>query len=72
MLSTLAQFDLGQFGAWVVMAIAAVAILVVVLKIVSKVISASLRLVIIVGSLLVIAAAMFVLTMLLNGEVPGL
>ena len=72
MLSNLAQFDLGQFGAWIVMSIAAVAILVVVLKIVSKVISTSLRLIIIVGSLLVIAAAMFILTMLLQGEAPGL
>ncbi|MBN1582973.1 MAG: hypothetical protein JXA89_19850 [Anaerolineae bacterium] len=72
MLSNLAQFDLGQLGAWVVIAIAAVAIMVIVLKIVSKVVSVSLRLAIIVGSLLVITAALFILTMLLQGEVPGL
>ena len=72
MLSNLAQFDLGQLGAWVVIAIAAVAIMVIVLKIVSKVVSVSLRLAIIVGSLLVITAALFILTMLLQGEAPGL
>jgi hypothetical protein len=62
-------FDLGQFGAWVVIAIAAIAILVVVLKIVSKIISTSLRVAILVGALLVIAAALWVLGMLLRGGV---
>jgi hypothetical protein len=72
MLSSLAQLDIGGIGVWVIMAVVAVAVLVVVLKVVSKVISTSLRLAIIVGSLLVIAAAIYVLTMLLQGEAPGL
>jgi hypothetical protein len=69
--SDLAQSAIGELGAWVVMAIAALAILVVVLRIISKVVSTSLRLAIIVGSLVVIAVAMYVLTMLLQGKVPG-
>ena len=72
MWSDLAQFDLSNLGAWVVIAIAAVAILAVVLKVIGKVVSTSLRLAIIVGSLLVIAAAMYVLAILLRGKTPGL
>jgi hypothetical protein len=58
--------DLGQFGAWVIIAIAAIAILVVVLRIVSKIISTSLRLAIVLGALVVIAIALWVLNMLLR------
>jgi len=67
----LAQFDLGLLGGWLIVAIAAVAILFVILKIVAKVISTSLRLAIIVGSLLVIAVALLVLsTFLGEGRLP--
>lgn len=60
------SMDLGQFGAWVIIAIAAIAILVVVLRIVSKIISTSLRLAIVLGALVVIAIALWVLNMLLR------
>ncbi len=69
----LTQLDIGQLGAWGVISIAAVAILAVVLKVISKVVSTSLRIAIIIGSLTVIAAALFVLSMLWNkGTIPGL
>ena len=63
----LAQLDLTMLGGWLVVAIAAVAIVFVFLKIVGKAIATSLRLAIILGSLVVIAVSLFVLSMLLNG-----
>jgi len=63
----LAQLDLTMLGGWLVVAIAAVAIVFVFLKIVGKAITTSLRLAIILGSLVVIAVSLFVLSMLLNG-----
>lgn len=67
------QLDFAQLGAWVVVAIAAVAILAAILYAVSKVVSASLRIAIILGSLIVIALALFVLSMLITqGSIPGL
>ena len=60
------QFDLTQIGAWLVIAVAAVAIVFVVLKVVSKVVSTSVRLAIIAGSLLVIALALLALSALLK------
>ena len=69
---SLPQLNINEFGAWIVIAIAAIAILVVILKVVSKVISTSLRVAIILGSLLVIAAALFALNLLLNGKIPDL
>ena len=63
----LAQLDLTVLGGWLVIAIAAVAIVFVFLKIVGKAIATSLRLAIILGSLVVIAVSLFVLSMLLNG-----
>ena len=66
MSTSFAQLDIGQLAAWLVIAIAAIAILVVVLKIVSKVVSASLRVAIILGSLIIIAIALFVLATLIN------
>ena len=65
--STLAQFDLRSIGGWLIVAIAAVAILTIMLKILRKVISTSIRLAIIVGALLVIAAALCALSAFLNG-----
>ena len=58
---------LGTFGGWFVIAIAAVALLYIVLRIVGKAIATSVRLAIVLGSLLVITAALFVLSALLNG-----
>ena len=55
MLSDLAQFGLNTIGGWLVIAVAAVAIIFVVLKIVGKAISTSIRLAIILGTLVVIA-----------------
>jgi hypothetical protein len=63
----LPQIPLATLGGWLVIAIAAVAIVFVVLKIVGKAIAASLRMAIILGSLIVIAIALFVLSMLVNG-----
>jgi hypothetical protein len=69
----LAQLDLTTLGGWLVIAIAAVAIVFVFLKIVGKAIATSLRLAIILGSLVVIAVSLFVLSMLLNdGKLPTL
>ena len=67
----LVQFNLRPIGAWLVLAIVVIAILAIGLKIVSKVISTWVRVAIIVGSLLVIAVAFFVLsTFLKSGEGP--
>jgi hypothetical protein len=66
----LAQLNLGEIGGWLIVAIAAVAIVWVILKIVGKAITTSLRLAIILGSLVVIAVSLFVLSMLLNGGKP--
>ena len=69
----LAQLNLGEIGGWLIIAIAAVAILWVILRIVGKAITTSLRLAIILGSLVVIAVSLFVLSMLLNsGKPPAL
>jgi hypothetical protein len=69
----LAPVDLTTLGGWLVIAIAAVAIVFVFLKIVGKAIATSLRLAIILGSLVVIAVSLFVLSMLLNdGKLPTL
>jgi len=57
---------LGVLAGWLIVAIAAIAVLFVLLKIVSKVISTSLRLAIILGSLLVIALSLYVLSILLR------
>ncbi len=68
-----AQLDIAQLGSWIVIAIAAVAILVVILYIVGKIVSVSLRVAIILGSLIVIAIALFVLsTLITQGTIPGL
>ena len=64
---TLPQIPFATLGGWLVIAIAAVTIVFVVLKIVGKAIATSLRMAIILGSLVVIALALFVLSMLLNG-----
>ena len=58
---------LGTFGGWFVIAIAAVALLYTVLRIVGKAIATSVRLAIVLGSLVVITVALFVLSALLNG-----
>ena len=69
----LPQIPFATLGGWLVIAIAAVAIVFVVLKIVGKAVAASLRMAIILGSLVVIALALFVLSMLLNGgKMPAL
>jgi len=69
----LPQIPFATLGGWLVIAIAAVAIVSVVLKIVGKAIATSLRMAIIVGSLVVIALALFVLSILLNGgKLPAL
>ncbi len=65
--STLAQFALGSLGGWLVVAIAAIAILTIVLKILRKLIATSIRPAIIAGVLLVIAAALCALRAFLNG-----
>lgn len=65
--------DIAQMASWLVIAIAAVAILVVILYIVGKIVSISLRVAIILGSLIVIAIALFVLsTLITQGMLPGL
>lgn len=65
------SFDWQLLCAWVVVAIAAISVISVILKIVSRVVSASLRAAIIIGSLLVIAAALCVLsTLLQNWSLP--
>jgi hypothetical protein len=66
----LAQLNLGEIGGWLIVAIAAVAIVWVILKIVGKAITTSLRLAIILGSLVVIAVSLFVLSLLLDGGKP--
>jgi hypothetical protein len=66
----LAQLNLGEIGGWLIIAIAAVAILWVILRIVGKAITTSLRLAIILGSLVVIAVSLFVLSLLLDGGKP--
>lgn len=58
---------LGTFGGWFVIAIAAVALLYIVLRIVGKAIATSVRMAIVLGSLVVITVALFVLSALLNG-----
>ena len=63
----LPQIPFATLGGWLVIAIAAVAIVFVTLRIVGKAIAASLRMAIILGSLVVIALALFVLSMLVNG-----
>jgi hypothetical protein len=63
----LAQINLATLGGWLVIAIAAVTIVFVILKVVGKAIATSMRLAIILGSLVVIAVSLFVLSMLLNG-----
>ena len=71
MLSDLAQFGLNTIGGWLVIAVAAVAIIFVVLKIVGKAISTSIRLAIILGTLVVIAISLLVLSTFLNsGGLP--
>ena len=71
MLSNLAQQGLGLLGGWLVIAIAAVAVLYLVLKVVGKAISTSLRLAIILGTLVVITIALFVLSRFLSaGKLP--
>ena len=55
---------LGTFGGWFVIAIAAVALLYVVLRIVGKAIATSVRVAIVLGSLVVITIALFVLSAL--------
>ncbi len=60
------SFDWRLLCAWVVVAIAALSVIGVILKIVSRVVSASLRAAIIIGSLLVIAVALCVLSTLLQ------
>lgn len=58
---------LGTFGGWLVTAIAAVALLYIVIRIVGKAIATSVRVAIVLGSLVVITVALFVLSTLLNG-----
>ena len=67
----LTQQGFGMLGGWIVVAVIAVIVLYIVLKIVGKAISTSLRLAIIVGTLLVIAGSLFALSTLLNaGKLP--
>jgi hypothetical protein len=63
----LTEQGLGLFGGWLVVAVIAVIVLYIVLKIVGKAISTSLRLAIIFGALLVIAGSLVALSTLLNG-----
>ncbi len=65
-------WDIQELGAWVVVAIAAVAVMTVILRLVGKVVSASLKTAIILGSLVVIALALLVISTLLNGKLPAL
>ena len=58
--------NLVELGLWLLVAVIAIIILALVLKFVSKIVSASLRLAIILGSLVVIAVALYVLNMLLR------
>lgn len=65
-------WDIQELGAWIVVAIAAVAVMTVILRLVGKVVSASLKTAIILGSLVVIALALLVISTLLNGKLPAL
>jgi hypothetical protein len=62
----LIRSNLGLLGGWLTIAIAAVAVIFVILKIAGKAISASLRMAIIVGTLVVIATSLCVLSALLH------
>jgi len=67
----LTQRGFAMLGGWIAVAIIAVIVFYIVLKIVGKAISTSLRLAIIVGTLLVIAGSLFALSTLLNvGKLP--
>jgi hypothetical protein len=60
-------FDIGSLGGQVIAGIAALVIVVVILKVVAKAISASLRLAIILGAVVVIVAALYTLNVLFRG-----
>ena len=62
------QLDLSLFGPWLIAAVAAVAVLYIVLRVVRKMVSTSLRVAILVGAVVVIAAALCVFGMLLNPD----
>lgn len=65
--------NLPQFspGTWAVIAVAVIAILIVVLKVIRRVVSTSVRIAIVVGTVMVIAAALCALSAFLGqGELP--
>ncbi len=60
--------DLGPISVWVIVAVVAIVTLVVALRILRKVVALSIRLAITLGALLVIAAALYILSRYLIGE----
>lgn len=68
----LAQWALDSSGSWLVIAVAAIVILYLVLRILRRAVKASLRLALIAGALVVIAVALLVLNNLLRSRGPAL
>ena len=59
---------MGSIGGWLIVAVVAIVALVVALRILRRIMARSIRLAIILGALLVIAAALYVLGTYLIGE----
>ena len=62
------QLDLNLFGPWLIATVVAILVLYIVLRVVRKVVSTSLRVAIVVGAVVVIAAALCVLGLLLSQD----